>query len=83
MYTYNMLSFSKLLKFHLFADDTGIFLSDKNVNNLEKTVKASNWLTANKLNLKVDKTNVLLISPPIKEISNEIILKFHYKSIKQ
>ena len=54
LYINDMSSVSKLLKFHLFAEDTGIFFSDKNLTNFEKTVndeltKVLNWLNANKL----------------------------------
>ena len=83
-----MSSVSKLLRFHLFADDTSIFFSDKNLSNLENTVtdeltNVFDWFTANKLTLNVDKSKFLLISPPQKEISHEINLKIQNKSIKQ
>ena len=56
---------SPMLSFYLFADDTTIFLSDKNVKNLEEIlnrelVNVSHWLVANKLSLNVKKSNVLL-----------------------
>ena len=86
LYINDMPSVSKLLKFHLFADDTSIFFSDKNVRNLENTVnaelmKVSDWLNANKLTLNVDKSNFLLISSPQKKISCTVNLKIHNKSI--
>ena len=55
---------SNILNFQLFADDTCIFYSHKNMATLEsilnkELVNVSNWLIANKLSLNVDKTNVL------------------------
>ena len=56
---------SKVIDFFLFADDTSIFCSHKNLKVLEETlntelVNVSDWLIANKLSLNVDKTNVIL-----------------------
>ena len=38
IYINNIPNSSRLLKFHLFADDTSIFLSDKIIDKVEKTV---------------------------------------------
>ena len=56
---------SKLLSFFLFADDTTILFSHKNINIVEQTINqelihVSNWLIANKLSLNVKKSNVLV-----------------------
>ena len=53
---------SKILNIHLFADDSNLFLSDKNLINLERVincelVKVKDWLNANKLTLNVSKSN--------------------------
>ena len=53
-----------LLTFYLFADDTVIFLSGKNVNTLEETlnqelVNVSHWLIANKLSLNIKNKQIL------------------------
>ena len=55
---------SKILNFQLFADDTCIFLSHKNVKSLETCLNTElknvhHWLAANKLSLNVSKSNVL------------------------
>ena len=73
-----MPSASMLFKFNLFADDTSIFLSDKNLTNFENTVndeltKVLDWLTANKLTLNVEKSNFLLISPPQKKFLIKLV----------
>ena len=52
---------SNKLKFYLFADDTNLLYSDRNLKSLEfvlnaELLKISNWLTANKLSLNVKKS---------------------------
>ena len=88
LYINDMPSVSKLLKFHLFADDTSIFFSDQNLRNLENTVnheltKVSDWLTANKLTLNVEKSNFLLISSSQHNLSYQVNLSIDDKSIVQ
>ena len=56
---------SKILQFILFADDTTIFLSGKNIKTLfcninEELLKISDWFHANKLSLNTDKTKYIL-----------------------
>ena len=58
---------SKIMNFHLFADDTSLFYSHKNINVLEEVVNAelgciSDWLVANKLSLNTKKSNFMIIS---------------------
>ncbi len=79
---------SNILKIHLFADDTSIFFSHKNLKELESIVnnelsKVSDWLIANKLTLNVDKSNFLLISPSRKNTTNKINLSINNEAIAQ
>ena len=88
LYINDMPFSSNILKFHLFADDTSIFFSHKDLSQLELIVndelsKVSDWLVANKLTLNVDKSNFLIISPSIKNKKNEIKLAINNKSIAQ
>ena len=58
---------SKILQFHLFADDTSIFYSHKDIKILERNINielksVSNWLIANKLSLNVKKSNLLIFN---------------------
>ena len=67
---------SDILQFHLFADDTSIFYSHKNLKNVDMTennelIKVSEWLIANKLTLNVSKSKFRYISPTTKENSHE------------
>jgi Reverse transcriptase (RNA-dependent DNA polymerase) len=65
LYINDIVNCSKLLHFILFADDTNLFLSDKNLSvllskaNLELS-KLSTWFIANGLTLNASKTNYIL-----------------------
>ena len=70
---------SKVLGFHLFADDTSLFFSHPNLNVIEDTVNAelgkiSDWLIANKLTLNTKKSNFLLVHPRQRKPSRKINL---------
>lgn len=65
IYVNDMCESSKLLKFILFADDTNIFYSNNNSDDLETVVnnelfKLTIWFKANKLSLNISKTNYML-----------------------
>ena len=67
MYTYVERD-SKVLNFYLFADDTNILYADKNLKSLEQKVNAELnklyvWLTSNKLNLNIKKSNFVIFRP--------------------
>ena len=56
----------------LFADDTLLYLSDKDSQTLEKNVnaelsKVQQWLDVNKLSLNISKTKYMILSPQFKE----------------
>ena len=58
---------SDLHSFHLFADDSNLFLADSSLEYLEVSVNhellnVENWLCANKLSLNIDKTNFVVSS---------------------
>lgn len=60
-----MANISKLLKFILFADDTNIFFSSHDINQLQEIVnselkKLVEWFKINKLSLNATKSNVML-----------------------
>ena len=59
---------SKLLDFHLFADDANLFFQHRDINMLESLInseleKVLNWLCANKLSLNIDKSNFVIFCP--------------------
>ena len=58
------LELHNILEFHLFADDTRLFLNNRNIINLETNLnveleKVSQWLYANRLSLSIEKTSIL------------------------
>ena len=60
--------------FYLFADDTNILYSDKNLKTLELSVNQElnnvyDWLTANKLTLNTRKSNFLIFCPPQRKLT--------------
>ena len=63
-------------KVHHFAKDTNIFRTSKSVKNLNKLVNRdmkhlNNWLSANKVSLNVEKTEVVIFKPPRKVYTSE------------
>ena len=58
---------SKILKFILFADDTNIFYSGTNIQQVENVITAEHlnlteWFKVNKLSLNVSKTSFIIFS---------------------
>lgn len=74
LYVNDMSNCSNILNLLLFADDTNIFHSDKDICQLMNTVnneldKLSHWFKCNKLSLNIKKTNYILFGnkyiPPV------------------
>ena len=70
-------------KVHHFADDTNLFHTNKLVKNLNKLVnhemkQLNNWLSANKISLNVEKTELVIVKSPRKVLSDEIKIKKGY-----
>ena len=79
----------KISKFNarLFADDTVLTMSDRDLQNLNKTANAEvkkikNWLSSNKLTLNHGKTNFMLFTPRKKFLHN-FALNMHNKSVNK
>ena len=58
----------------MFADDTSIFYTNDDLNNLNDTLNSeltslNSWFKANKLSLNIFKTNVILFNPHPKHVS--------------
>lgn len=88
IYINDIYNSSNLFDFHLFADDTNLFLSDSNLQHLENKINSefynvSQWLNANKLSLNIEKTNFVLFHPPQKKIRYHLKLSTGTHSIKQ
>ena len=68
---------SEKLSFYLFADDTNMLYSDKNLTSLERVVnlelhKVSDWLTSNRLTLNICKSNYVIFRPYQKTLSHPV-----------
>ena len=55
------------MRFVHFADDTTVFASDSDINNVNATVNrelvgVDNWLKANRLSINISKTSYMIIS---------------------
>ena len=79
---------SKIFDFHLFADDTNLFLSDSNLKELEKKLNVelkmvNKWLYANKLSLNIEKTSFVIFHSYQKKINHTINLKIANTPIRQ
>ena len=73
-------------KVHHFADDTNLFHTSKSVKKLNKLVnrdmkRLNNWLSANKLSLNVEKTELVIFKSPRKVLVDEIKIKLTGKRL--
>ena len=67
LYVNDMCNVSKLLKCILFADDTNLFFTGKNITEMcytisEELAKLNTWFMVNKLSLNLKKTNFMVLS---------------------
>ena len=65
LYVNDLCTSSDKLLFYLFADDTNLLYSDKDINSLERVVnvklsKVQEWLVANKLTFNAKKSNFVI-----------------------
>ena len=72
------------IDFHLFADDSNLFCSHKNLQSLEQNSNmqlhnVNQWLCANKLSLNIDKSNFVIFRPPQKKIEYTVKLQINNK----
>ena len=66
------------MRFVHFSDDTTVFASDSDINNVHATVKrelvrVNNWLKKNRLSLNVSKTSYMIISDQKKALDIKIL----------
>ena len=79
IYINDLPSMSKVLPFYVFADDTNIFYSSRDLITLQKVMnrelkKVKKWLDANQLALNIDKTNCVIVHSPQKKLLNRLLL---------
>ena len=80
IYINDICNVSDVLECILFADDTNLFLSDKNLESLSRRVnielcKISHWFKLNKLSLNIKKTNYILFSKKSFNMGNQFDIK--------
>ena len=73
---------------YLFADDTNIYFESDSLNKLQEVVNrelkhVKKWLDANKLALKVDKTNVIIFHSPYSTLDQTVSIKIGKEHVKQ
>ena len=72
LYVNNLANISDKLKFILFADDTNVFYSSKELNDVtrvfnEELIHMSIWFKVNKLSLNLSKTNYMIFGSGVNE----------------
>ena len=77
IYVNDIYQSTKLMSILLFADDTNLFCSNKDLNNLETQVVSElknvvNWLKDNQLTINVKKTNYILFKSPKKQTQKNL-----------
>ena len=76
------------IDFHLFADDSNLFCSHKNLQSLEQNLNmqvhnVNQWLCDNKLSLNIDKSNFVIFRPPQKKIEYTVKLQINNKTVEE
>ena len=77
----------EILSVILFADDTNLFYSDKNIDTLNKTVnqelkKIARWLCANKLSLNIKKTHFIIFKSQKRKLNQTVSIKINEQPIE-
>ena len=88
LYVNDLPNTSSLLTFHLFADDTNIYYSCKNLDDLESKLNqelktVAEWMKSNRLALSILKTNFIIFHSKKLKPSKLINLKIDGLNIKQ
>ena len=88
LYINDLPNASSLLTFHLFADDTNIYYSCKNLDDLESKLNhelkiVAEWMKSNRLALSILKTNFILFHSKKLKPSKLLNLKIDGVNIKQ
>ena len=79
LYINDITNSSKCLKFILYADDTTVYLSGKNIPNIFKTLNdelnyLNIWTKANKISINSNKTKYMVISKTKSDLSGESVI---------
>lgn len=88
LYINDFINWSNVFEFHLFADDSNLFIAHKNLKELESIVNdhlchIQSWLSCNKLSLNIDKTNFVIFHPPQKKFRFQVKLFINHIALKK
>lgn len=88
LYINDLVNCSKLLKFIMFADDTNLFYSHKNLNDLvdivnQELIRVSLWLKVNKLSLNIKKTHFIIFHFKQKKITSPVLIHIDDNILEQ
>ena len=88
IYINDFINSSSIFDFHLFADDSNLFYSDKDLQHLEETInrelgEINTWLCANKLSLNIDKTHFVVFHPYQKKLNYSMKIEIDGKTLNQ
>ena len=84
IYINDITNCSKKLSFRIFADDTNIFASSSNLEELEQLInrelsKVVEWCNTNRLSINIQKTNFMIIKSPHKKLTKNVEIKISNK----
>ena len=88
IYVNDFANCSKLLEFHLFADDSNLFYKSNNLltlpTNLNKELaEVYKWLCVNKLSLNIEKSNFVIFHPRQRKIETNVQIVVNQQLLKQ
>ena len=84
VYINDIVRSSTKLKFLLYADDTTLFIQGNNLANISQTMnieldKVHNWIISNELTLNTNKTQYIISSPLMANVSNTVVKINNFK----
>jgi hypothetical protein len=88
LYINDIKNSTRILDFHLFADDSNLFYANKSLLTLETIVNKEishvyQWLCANKLSLNVEKSNYIIFHPAQKRVNYQVKVSLNGQILKQ
>ena len=88
IYINDLSNCSEIVDFHLFADDAYLFYKHKHLKVIEskvnnELVNIHAWLSANKLSLNIDKSNVIIFHPPQRKLPFHVALSLNGTNLNQ
>ena len=88
IYINDFINSSSTFDFHLFADDSNLFYSDKDLQHVEEIVnrelgEINTWLCANKLSLNIDKTHFVIFHPYEKKLNYSMKIEIGGKTVNE